>query len=106
MTYFYKVKETITRKIGGTPPAKEYVSIDSNRTVRHIKDGEILEETKMAYPIDIITSKNSKDLMELYEDTEMKRLARSMLIPEYRKKKIMKPKSIRKVKIDKKCKCK
>jgi len=103
MTYFYKVGGSIARKIGGTPPAKEYVAIDSENVIKHIKNGEVIEEREMAYPIETI---DNKDLKNLYEDLEIKKLARDMLFPKYRKKKTTKSKPTRKVKINKKCKCK
>jgi|WetSurMetagenome_2_1015567.scaffolds.fasta_scaffold213295_2 hypothetical protein len=101
--YFYKIGGTIARKIGGEPPSNEYVAIDPKSMVRHIKNGEIIEEFQLAYPIDAATDKG---LMELYKETETKRLARDILFPKSRKKKIMKPKPARKIKVVKKCICK
>jgi len=103
MTYFYKVHGTIARKIGGEPPANEYVALDKENTMRHVKNGEVIEEFKLAFPIETM---GDPELKEFYAGEEGKRLARSMLIPSYRKKKSMKPKPLRKVKVDKKCKCK
>lgn len=101
MTYFYKVHGTIARKIGGDPPAEEYVAIDPQGVLRHIKGGEIVEETQIAYPVDI-----TMDTKELFKDEMGKQLARDMLFPKYRKKKMSKKKPMRKVKVVKKCKCK
>lgn len=98
MTYFYKVRGTIARKIGGNPPSDEYVAIDPQGVLRHIKNGEILEDTPIAYPTDI-----TMDTKELYKDEMGKMLARDMLFPKYRKKKMSKP---RKIKVVRKCKCK
>jgi len=105
--YFYKVAGTIARKIGGNPPATEYVAIDSKGIVRHIKNGQIIEEQPLEFPEDESQYSESelKELKELYKDTMGSKIARSMLIS-YRKKKSMKPKTIRKVKVVKKCKCK
>lgn len=101
MTYFYKVHGTIARKIGGNPPTDEYVAMDPQGTLRHVKDGELLEETQISYPID-----TNMDTKELFKDTMGKQLARDMLFPTYRKKKMTKSKSSRKVNVVKKCKCK
>jgi hypothetical protein len=100
MTYFYKVHGTIARKIGGDPPANEYVAIDPKGILRHIKNGEIIEETSISYPTDITV-----DTKDLYKDEIGKMLARDMLFPKYRKAKNTKSKS-RKIKVVKKCKCK
>lgn len=99
MTYFYKVRGTIARKIGGSPPADEYVAMDPQGALRYVKNGEVIEETQISYPTDITV-----DTKELYKDTVGKQLARDMLFPKYRKKKPSKP--IRKIKVAKKCKCK
>jgi len=107
MTYFYKVAGTIARKVGGEPPASEYVAIDPKGIVRHIKNGEIIEEK----PIGSFTKSTSDipedyaELKELYDSEIGKRMARGMLIA-YRKKKTMKPKPVRKIKVVKKCTCK
>jgi hypothetical protein len=104
MTYFYKVGGTIARKIGGEPPAGEYVALDKQHTVRHMKDGHIIDEMEIEFPSD---AKGDKDLMDLYEDIESKKIAHSMLSRiRFRKKKTIKPKSARKVKVVKKCTCK
>lgn len=100
MTYFYKVHGTIARKIGGEPPANEYVAIDPKGMVRHIKDGYIIEEKQIEG-----IQEDYPELKELYDSEIGKQMARSMLIT-YRKKKTMKPKAVRKVKVGKKCKCK
>jgi hypothetical protein len=102
MTYFYKVGGTIARKIGGEPPANEYVAIDKEHTMRHIKNGEIIEEFNLAFPIETM---GDPELKEFYANMEGKRLARGMLIA-HRKKKTMKPKPSRKIKVVKKCTCK
>ena len=103
MTYFYKVGGTIARKIGGDPPGTEYVALDKQHTIRHVKNGEVVETMTIGFPLD---AAGDKDLMDLYEDMESKNIARSMLIPTYRKKKTIKPKPTRKVKVVKKCTCK
>lgn len=102
MTYFYKVHGTIARKIGGEPPADDYVAMDSNGRLKHILHGEVIEENYVIYPTDATTS----ELKELYKNEMGKALARDMLFPKFRKKKSSKPKPLRKVKVDKKCKCK
>lgn len=94
MTYFYKIKGTIARKIGGEPPADEYVAIDPQGIVRHVKDNEIVEEQPMELP--------KGKLKDLYTDTMGKQIARGMLFPAYRKKKT----KSRKVKVGKRCICK
>jgi hypothetical protein len=99
MTYFYKNGGTISRKIGGEPPANEYVAIDPQGVVRHIKDDNIVEEI----PIDV-SSISDKDI-DLYKEVISSQMAKDMLYPKYRKK-INKPKSMRKIKVVKKCICK
>jgi len=99
MTYFYKNGGTISRKIGGEPPANEYVAIDPQGVVRHVKDDKIIEEM----PIDI--SEIPKEDVDLYKDTVSSQMARGMLYPKYRKK-INKSKPMRKLKVGKRCKCK
>lgn len=109
MTYFYKVAGTVARKIGGEPPATtDYVAIDPKGIVRHVKNGMIIEEVPLEFPEDEskYSASDIKELKELYTSTAGLDLAKSMLFPRYRKKKTMKPKSIRKVKVVKKCKCK
>jgi hypothetical protein len=97
MTYFYKVHGTIARKVGGNPPSEEYVAIDPQGVLRHVKNGEIVEETQISYPTDI-----TMDTKDLYKDEMGKQLARDMLFPKYRKKKTS---SKPKLKI-KTCRCK
>jgi len=99
MTYFYKVRGTIARKIGGIPPANEYVAVDPQGIVRHIKNGDILNEISLEIPNDDL------DSQEFYKSEMGKQVARDMLLPKYRKKKTT-SKPTRKVKIVKKCKCK
>lgn len=94
MTYFYKIKGTIARKIGGEPPANEYVAIDPQGVVRHVNNDEIIEEQPMKLP--------EGELKELYKDTMGKQIARTMLFPAYRKKKTIS----RKIKVGKRCICK
>lgn len=107
MTYFYKVGESIARKIGERPSVNEYVVFDNEYTVRHIKDKKLIETVTLPFPSDMARDEDfNSDLMDLYKDTESKKIAQSMLNPKYRKKKIVKPKPTRKVKINKKCKCK
>jgi hypothetical protein len=101
MTYFYKIGGTIARKVGGNPPTNEYVAIDPKGIVRHVKNEMIIEEQY----IDVLKD-STKDQEELYKDIMGSQIAKNMLFPKYRKKKIMKPKSIRKIKMDKGCKCK
>ena len=105
--YFYKVGGTIARKIGGEPPADEYVAIDPKGIVRHIKNGQIIEEQPLEFPEDEsqYSASELKELKDLYKDAMGSKIARGMLIS-YRKKKTMKPKSTRKVKVVKKCTCK
>jgi hypothetical protein len=105
--YFYKVAGTIARKVGGEPPALEYVAIDPKGIVRHIKNGQIIEEQPLEFPEDEsqYSASELKEVRELYKDTMGSKIARGMLIA-YRKKKTMKPKSLRKIKVAKKCKCK
>jgi hypothetical protein len=97
--YFYKNGGTISRKIGGEPPAKEYVAIDPQGVVRHVKDDNIVEE------IPIHISDISEKDVELYKEVISSQIAKDMLYPKYRKK-LNKPKSIRKLKVVKKCICK
>jgi hypothetical protein len=100
--YFYKNGGTISRKIGGEPPAKEYVAIDPQGVVRHVKDDNIVEETPI--PMDNFPNM-SQDEIQLYKEAVSSQMAKDMLYPKYRKK-INKPKSIRKLKVGKRCKCK
>ena len=93
MTYFYKIHSTIARKIGGEPPADEYVAIDPQGVVRHVKNNEVIEEQPMKLP--------EGELKDLYKDAMGSQIAKTMLFPAYRKKKIT-----RKVKIGKRCICK
>jgi hypothetical protein len=79
MTYYYLDKGTLFKKVGGDPPAAEYVAIDPLGTVRHIKNGAIDRAQKLK-PGD------NEDI-----------IAQSML--KYRKRKTTKPKT-------KRCKCK
>lgn len=102
MTYFYKMQGTIARKIGGEPPAEEYVAIDPKGIVRHIKKGEILEEEPITYPKEYMEAPELKDF---YMTEYGKQMAREMLFPKYRKKKTS-SKPTRKIKVDKKCTCK
>jgi len=99
MTYFYKNGGTISRKIGGEPPANEYVAVDPQGVVKHVKDDNIIEEI----PIDV-SGISGKDV-ELYKDLISSQMARNLLYPKYRKK-INKPKPMRKLKVGKRCKCK
>jgi hypothetical protein len=104
MTYFYKVGGTIAQKIGGEPPADEYVALDKQHTVRHIKNGHIIDEMLIEFPSE---AEGNKDLMDLYEDIESKKIAHSMLSRiRFRKKKSIKSKPARKIKVVKKCTCK
>jgi hypothetical protein len=107
MTYFYKVAGTIARKVGGEPPASEYVAIDPKGIIRHIKNGQIIEERPLDFPENEsqYSSSELKELKELYNDAMGSKIARGMLIS-YRKKKTMKPKPVRKIKVVKKCTCK
>ena len=98
--YFYKNGGTISHKLGGDPPAEEYVAIDPQGVVRHIKDDKIIEEIPIEVPDNI-----SEDERLLFKNAVSSQLARGMLYPKYRKK-INKPKSIRKIKVVKKCICK
>jgi hypothetical protein len=109
MTYFYKNYGSISRKIGGEPPATEYVALDPQGTLRYVKDGKILEE----FPIDMsdkhlseYSPSEAKSLKAMYQDSMAMTMAKELLYPSYRKNKTTKPKGSRKVKIDKKCKCK
>ena len=95
MTYFYKMSGTIARKVGGNPPTNEYVAIDPKGVIRHVKNEQIIEEQYIDVPKDA-----TKDQEELYKEMMSSQIAKEMLFPKYRKKKTMKPKSI------KRCKCK
>jgi len=108
MTYFYKIQGTIARKVGGEPPTTEYVAIDPKGIVRHIKNDQIIEEQLLEFPENESNYSPSelKELKDLYKDTMGLKIARGMLIPSYRKKRTMKPKSVRKIKVVKKCTCK
>ena len=97
--YFYKNGGTISHKLGGDPPANEYVAVDPQGVVRHVKDDNIIEET----PIDV-SGISGKDV-ELYKDLISSQMARNLLYPKYRKK-INKSKPMRKLKVGKRCKCK
>jgi hypothetical protein len=96
MTYFYKIHSTIARKIGGEPPADEYVAIDPQGVVRHVKNNEIIEETPIEFP-----NNASQDQITLYKDAMGSQIAKNMLFPKYRKKK-----NTRKIKVGKRCICK
>jgi len=109
MTYFYKSNGTLARKIGGTPPADEYVAIDPQGILRHVKNNTILEEQPIIFPDkdnSNYTPPELKDIKEIYTDITGKKIAKTMLFPQYRQKKITKSKPIRKTKSSKKCKCK
>jgi hypothetical protein len=95
MTYFYKMSGTIARKVGGEPPANEYVAIDPKGIIRHVKNEEILEEQSIDIPKDA-----TKDQAELYKDVVSSQIAKTMLFPNYRKKKPARSKAVTK------CKCK
>jgi len=97
--YFYKNGGTISHKLGGDPPANEYVAVDPQGVVRHVKDDNIIEEI----PIDV-SGISGKDV-ELYKDLISSQMARNLLYPKYRKK-INKSKPMRKLKVGKRCKCK
>lgn len=105
MTYFYKIKGTLARKEGGDPPnTSEYVTIDKQGIVRHIKDGEIIEERSIEYPDDMseYPKEEVKALRELYKSGMGLKITKEMLYPKYRKKITSKPKK----RTIKKCKCK
>lgn len=94
LMYFYKMSGTIARKIRGDPPANEYVVIDKKGVIQHIKDEQVLEEQFIDTPKDA-----TKDQAELYKDVVSSQMAKTMLFPNYRKKKLTKSKVV------KKCKC-
>jgi hypothetical protein len=107
MTYFYKIGGAIARKVGERPEVNEYVAFDKKHTLRHIKNGELINTVTLPFPSDMAKDEEfNEELMDLYKDIESSKIARSMLIPTYRKKKSAKPKSLRKVKVVKKCTCK
>ena len=98
--YFYKNGGNhFTQTWCGDPPANEYVAVDPQGVVRHVKDDNIIEEI----PIDV--SGISGEDVELYKDLISSQMARNLLYPKYRKK-INKSKPMRKLKVGKRCKCK
>jgi len=111
MTYYWKINGMLAKKVGGDPPANEYAAVDAKGVVRHIRDGDIIEEQMIEFP-DIsqeerkqFNSRDLQDIKEIYKNGAGYKIAKEMLLPKYRKK-INKPKYIRKLKVDKKCICK
>jgi len=100
--YFYKNGGTISHKLGGDPPAEEYIARDPQGIMRHIKNGNIIEE--LPIPTNDYSGMSHEE-RELYKDVVSSQMAKDMLYPKYRKK-INKPKSMRKIKVVKKCICK
>lgn len=100
MTYYYKIKGTLVRKEGGEPPkVDEFVAIGKDDVVRHFKDGNIIEEEKIEFPI---VPKEAADpaLRELYKSGAGLKITKDMLYPKYRKK------TTSRKKVHRKCKCK
>jgi hypothetical protein len=96
MTYYYKIKGTLARKEGGDPPnIDEYTVVGKDNIVRHVKDGQIIDERAIEFPEDA----TSGDLRDLYKSTVGYMITKNMLYPKYRRKSKSKPKSIRKTKI-------
>jgi len=95
MTYYFKIKGTLARKEGGEPPTvDEYVAVGKDNVVRYFKNGQIVDKTEIAFPIDADTSTE----ISLFKDLMGKKLAKDMLYPQFRKKKTSKPKPKRKTK--------
>jgi hypothetical protein len=111
MTYYWKINGMIAKKIGGDPPSTEYAAVDPKGIVRHIKNDEIIEERTIEFPE--ISQEDRKqfdpaslqEIKEIYKNGAGYKIAKDMLLPKYRRKITMKPKSIRKIKVDKKCIC-
>jgi hypothetical protein len=107
MTYYFKINGSLARKEGGDPPKiDEYVAVGQDNIVRHIKDGQIIEEREIKYPNTFPkdASPGDIDLRKIYKDAVGFKITKEMLYPQYRKKNLSpsKPKSKRKIK---KCKC-
>lgn len=109
MTYFYKKYGSISRQVGGDPPSEEYVALDPKGTLRYFKNGKLLEEI----PIDLsdkqlseYSPSEAKTLKSMYQDSMAMKMAKELLYPSYRKKIKSTPEGSRKVKVNKKCKCK
>ena len=81
MTYYYKVRGTITEKIGGSPPpVSEYAAIDPSGVVRHIKNEEIIEEHLIKYPEHVpYFSERPEKIKNMYKKAIGYTIAKNML---------------------------
>lgn len=94
MTYYYKDHGMMIKVEGEDPPdVDEYTAIDKQGVVRHIQNGEVVEERKIVFPS--IAPRDDYETRRFYNLAHGFLISKEMLRTKYRKKSKSKSKTKR-----------